>query len=228
MSNAVILSGVVGSTAYGLNGPDSDIDRLGIYAAPTRAFHGLHPPVDKRASIVRTDPDVTFHEVGKYAKLCLGGNPTAMELMWLPEYETLESLGQDLIDIRGAFLSAKKVRDAYLGYATAQFGRLERRGDGSFASDLRDRTAKHARHLMRLCHQGFGLYSTGVLEIKLEHPYNFLAFGEIVASGAIGAAEDLIASYEERFDQTESVLPESPDEASVEDWLQKVRAHYYN
>lgn len=30
---AIILSGVVGSTAYGLAHEDSDIDRLGIYAA---------------------------------------------------------------------------------------------------------------------------------------------------------------------------------------------------
>ena len=31
----VLLSGIVGSTAYGLAGPDSDVDRLGMYAAPS-------------------------------------------------------------------------------------------------------------------------------------------------------------------------------------------------
>ena len=132
-ANHVLLSGIVGSTAYGLNGPDSDIiDRLGTYAAPTVQFHGLHPPVDKAASRVTTNPDVTMHEVGKFVKLCLGGNPTAMELLWLKGYETLTPLGQDLIDIRTSFLSTKKVLDAYLGYATQQFRRLSERNDGSF------------------------------------------------------------------------------------------------
>ena len=46
----VLLSGVVGSTACGLAGPDSDVDRLGVYAAPTIEFHGLYPPLGKNAT----------------------------------------------------------------------------------------------------------------------------------------------------------------------------------
>lgn len=221
----LILAGIVGSTAYGLAGPDSDVDRLGVYAAPTIQFHGLHPPTGKQASVVVTNPsDATYHEAGKLASLCLGGNPTVMELLWLPEYEKITSLGRDLIMIRNAFLSAKKVRDSYLGYATAQFTRLERREDGSFSSDTRKRTAKHARHLMRLCHQGFILYSSGRLVIKLENPQAFKDFGEIVASGDIEAARDMISTYEEKFNDTEPLIPEKADEAAVERWLHKVRA----
>ena len=52
--NTPLLEGIVGSTAYGLAGPHSDVDRLGVFAAPTRAFHGLYPPIDGRAKqIVR-------------------------------------------------------------------------------------------------------------------------------------------------------------------------------
>lgn len=42
----VLLSGVVGSTAYGLAGPHSDVDRLGVFAVATAALHGLHPPAE--------------------------------------------------------------------------------------------------------------------------------------------------------------------------------------
>ncbi|WP_243718717.1 nucleotidyltransferase domain-containing protein [Actinomadura sp. KC06] len=152
----VLLAGIVGSTAYGLAGPGSDIDRLGVYAAPTTAFHGLHPPTGRDATTVTTKPDVTFHEAGKCAALCLGMNPTVTELIWLPDglYETRTALGEQLISIRTAFLSARRVKDAYLGYAVSQFKRLETRGDGSFSADTRKRTAKHARHLARLVHQG--------------------------------------------------------------------------
>jgi predicted nucleotidyltransferase len=221
----LILAGIVGSTAYGLAGPDSDVDRLGVYAAPTIQFHGLRPPTGKQASVVVTDPsDATYHEAGKLASLCLGGNPTVMELLWLPEYEVITALGKDLINIRNSFLSAKRVRNAYLGYATDQFKLLERRGDGSFSSDTRKRTAKHARHLMRLCHQGFILYSSGRLVIRLENPQAFKDFGESVSSGDIQLARDLILTYEEKFNDTETVLPDKPDEAVVEKWLHKVRA----
>lgn len=222
--NSVLLSGIVGSTAYGLAGPDSDVDRLGTYAAPTVEFHGLYPPVGKDATVVSTNPDVTMHEVGKLAKLCLGGNPTVMELLWLKSYETLNIWGRELIGIRSSFLSAKKVRDAYLGYATAQFKRLESREDGSFSADTRKRTAKHARHLMRLCYQGYVLYCTGQLTIKLEAPQVFREFGEEVADGNIEAAWDLIKKYEDLFNGARTVLPDHPDEAVVEKWLRRVRS----
>src|SRR3981081_1855555 len=66
------------------------------------------------------------------------------ELVWLPDelYEVRTPLGDELISIRSSLLSAKRVRDAFLGYPTQQFRRLENRGDGSFSADLRKRTAK--------------------------------------------------------------------------------------
>lgn len=171
----MLLSGVVGSTAYGLAGPGSDIDRLGVFAAPTVALHGLNMPDE---SAVSSKPDATFHEARKYCALALGGNPTVSELMWLDSHEVSTPLGEELIGIRSAFLSAKRTRDAYLGYAAQQFRKLEARGDGSFSADTRKRTAKHARHLLRLCAQGYELYATGRLRIRLDDPQRFLDFGE--------------------------------------------------
>ncbi|MFF5074424.1 DNA polymerase beta superfamily protein [Micromonospora olivasterospora] len=216
----LLLSGIVGSVAYGLAGPGSDVDRIGVFAAPTTAFHGLHPP---RESMVTTDPDVTLHECGKYARLALSGNPTATELMWLPDdcYETRTELGERLIAVRSAFLSAPRVRDAYLGYATQQFRKLTTR-DASVGG--RRRSAKHARHLARLLHQGRLLYATGQLEIRLVDPRWFRDFGERVASGALDEAEALVAAAERDFDRIRTPLPDRPDEETVERWLLDVRA----
>ncbi|MEU4478339.1 nucleotidyltransferase domain-containing protein [Micromonospora sp. NPDC023966] len=233
----LLLSGIVGSVAYGLAGPGSDVDRIGVFAAPTVAFHGLHPP---RESVVTTDPDVTLHGCAKYARLALSGNPTATELMWLPAecYETRTGFGERLIDIRAAFLSAPRVRDAYLGYASQQFRKLTTRdADGSRSrrggrraepesSQVggRRRSAKHARHLARLLHQGRVLYATGVLEIRLADPEWFRAFGERVAGGALAEAEALVAAAEQDFARIRTPLPERPDEEAVERWLLDVRA----
>ena len=148
--------------------------------------------------------------------------------MWLPDelYEVRTPLGDELIGIRTTLLSAKRVRDAYLGYATQQFKRLYDRGDSSFSADTRKRTAKHARHLRRLCHQGLELYATGRVSIRVENPEEYHRFGEQVAADAM-AALPLLKRYEAAFDETRSALPEQPDEAPVEAWLRRVRAHYY-
>jgi predicted nucleotidyltransferase len=221
----ILLSGVVGSTAYGLAGPDSDVDRLGLFAYNTLDLLGLDALQD---SIVEHEPDVTMHEALKYVRLALKCNPTVLELMFLPEYEQMSRMGQELLFIRDRFLSARLVRDAYLGYATQQFTRLKNRGGTSFDSDIpARRVAKHARHLMRLCYQGFHLYATGELVIRLEHPETFREFGEAVAEGNIGVAEELIASYETLFDMTPTVLPDGPDRDAVERWLKDVRLHYW-
>ncbi|MFE9654232.1 DNA polymerase beta superfamily protein [Micromonospora sp. NPDC006431] len=216
----LLLSGIVGSVAYGLAGPGSDVDRIGVFAAPTVAFHGLHPP---RESVVTTEPDVTQHEAAKYCRLALSGNPTATELMWLPDdcYETRTEFGERLIAIRSAFLSAPRVRDAYLGYATQQFRKLAGRNSSTGG---RRRSAKHARHLARLLHQGRVLYATGVLEIRLADPEWFRAFGERVAGGALDEAEALVTAAERDFEQIRTPLPDRPDEETVERWLLDVRA----
>src|SRR3990172_195745 len=220
----ILLSGVVGSTAYGLTGPDSDVDWLGTYAAPTIQFHGLNPPVGKAASVVRNDPDVTYHEAGKLAALCLNGNPTVMELLWLDSYTHMTYHGSDLVSIRSAFLSQRRVRDAYFGYATAQFHRLL--GSGLFASKMRKRVSKHGRHLLRLLDQGHELCSTGRLTIRLADPQRYIDFGERVTEDP-ESARPALAEAEAKFDATRSPLPDHPNEGAVERWLHDVRATYY-
>lgn len=221
----VLLSGIVGSVAYGLATENSDIDRLGVFAVPTVNLLGLHPV---QQSVVSCKPDVTFHEAGKYASLALKANPTITELMWLPDdlYETRTELGDDLRNLRHCFLSRKAVRNAYLGYATQQFRRLENRGDGSFSADTRKRTAKHARHLLRLLAQGTALYVSGVLTVHLQDPDLYQHFGEQVAAGNIELARERLARAEIQF-EVPSALAEEPDEEAAEAWLQGVRrAHY--
>lgn len=223
----ILLQGVVGSTAYGLAHADSDIDRLGVFAAPTHLFHGLRLPIDKAdATHVTKDPDLTMHEARKMAILCLTANPTMTELLWLPDelYETRTPLGDELIDLRVAFASAKRVRDAYFGYATAQFKRLLETGE--FQSKMRRRQAKHGRHLLRLLDQGYGYYATGRLDVRVENPQRYLDFGDRVAANP-EAARPALAQAEADFAAVRSPLPERPDEATVEAWLQRVRlAHW--
>lgn len=221
----MLLKGIVGSTAYGLDREGSDVDHLGVFAAPTSTLLGLRPPMESKVS---KDPDVTLHEALKFVKLCLNGNPTTSELLWLDKYEEITDEGAALLDVRRAFLSAPRVRDAYLGYATSQFKRLAERGDGSFSADTRKRTEKHARHLVRLVEQGFHLYVTGELVVDLRSdasrvtPEWVFSTGRRLA-GNPEAADEYLERAGTRFDGVSSPLPDRPDERVIEEWLLNVR-----
>lgn len=215
----ILLRGITGSVAYGLSTPESDVDRHGIFAAPTGALLSLHPPA---LTLDGHDPDLTYHEAGKYVRLALRANPTVTELMWLPEdlYEIRTPFGDALIAIRETFLSHTLVRNAYLGYATAQLRKLEARED-------HPRTSKHARHLARLLIQGWHLYAEGFLIVRLDDPEWYHQFGEEVAAGDLTRARALMATTENSMDMTASPLPELPDEGPAEAWLKEVRHAYY-
>jgi|SRR6185437_1067155 len=220
----ILLQGIVGSTAYGLAGPESDVDRAGVFAHPTALLFGLSKPAE---SIVTTKPDVTYHEAEKACRLMLSCNPTAMETLWLESWEIKTALGDELVGLRSAFLSARRVREAYLGYATDQFRKAINCADGSFNSDIPPRRAsKHARHLMRLVEQGFELYATGRLHIRVEDPQRYIDFGERTAADPLSALPYLTEARQ-RFDRTPSALPEEPRRGAVESWLRRVRAEYY-
>ncbi|MFJ9693646.1 DNA polymerase beta superfamily protein [Kitasatospora sp. NPDC101183] len=218
----VLLSGIVGSTAYGFAHAGSDIDRLGLFAVPTEELHGLDRPAESR---VTTDPDLTLHEAAKWCRLALSCNPTASELVWLPAelYETRTPLGEELIAIRATFLSAPAVRRAYLGYADQQFRKLLTRDTTD--PEARRRAAKHARHLVRLTEQAVRLHEQGLNLIRLPDPERVRDLGERIAAHP-ATAEPLLARAADRLSHP-GALPDAPDPRPAESWLRKVRATLY-
>jgi predicted nucleotidyltransferase len=64
----IILEGITGSVAYGLDTEDSDEDVKGIYVAPTEAVLSLNKP---RETFDHTEPDWTYHELGKFMSLAI-------------------------------------------------------------------------------------------------------------------------------------------------------------
>ncbi|MEY9876939.1 putative nucleotidyltransferase [Streptacidiphilus sp. MAP12-33] len=218
-SHTVLLEGVVGSTAYGLAHAGSDVDRLGVFAVPTERLFGLHRPGE---SMVTTAPDRTLHEAAKWCRLALSANPTASELVWLPDdcYLLRSPLGEELIAIRGSFLSERAVRSAYLGYATQQFRKLSAKEERGEAPP--GRLAKHARHLLRLLEQGVHLHRSGELRIRVEDPERLRAEGERMAARPSLAGARLAAA-EEAF-SAPGALPDRPDERPAESWLRTVRS----
>ena len=222
----IVLEGVTGSTAYGLNTKDSDIDLKGIYILPTRdvlkmGFDQKHTTIDS------TNPDVVYHEVGKFMKLVVSGNPTVTELLYLNEYTELSPIGQMLIDNRDAFLSTKAVMNAYRGYAFSQAKRLNNRteqGLDGYDSSLKNRFAKHSRHLYRLLLQCEQLMTTGTLTVRLtpEQREECFALGEKAASEVV----DYFMERDSEIEKLSSVLPDEPDYEKLNNLLYEIRMKY--
>ena len=219
----IILEGVTGSTAYGLNTENSDVDIKGVYLLPTRkvlemGFDPQHTTKD------HVDPDWVYHEVGKFMKLVVSGNPTVTELLYLNEYTELSPIGQMLIDNRDAFLSTKAVMNAYRGYAFSQAKRLNNRteqGLDGYDSSLKNRFAKHTRHCFRLLMQARQLLETGTLQVKVtpEQREYLFAMGEKTADEVV----DEFMRQDAEFENIVSVLPDEPDYERLNNLLYEIR-----
>lgn len=224
----IILKGVVGSTAYGLSTPESDVDTGGIYAVDTVELFKLHQPPLREQTIETKSPDVTLHEAHKFCRLASKCNPSILELLWLGSYEQLAPMGSALIVIRNHFLSAQAVKGAYLGYANEQMLRLNAAKivQRLTTDERRQKMAKHARHVARLLYQGYQLYRTSTLPVKLPNAGLIREIGEAAGEGDAGPLRRYFASHEAKFNANPSALPEAPDTQVIDDWLRQLRLAY--
>lgn len=209
-----VLVGVGGSRAYGLATVDSDVDYRGCYVAPTREFFRLVTPQE---TYDRHDPDCALHEVGKLLRLASAANPTVLEVFYYSEYAICDEIGDLLIENRDLFIT-DKIRASHVGYARSQFERLKRR-ENSFSADTAKRTAKHARHLLRLVRQAERALTTGTFDIAALDREEIFAFGELPHADMVRRAEKEI----DRVADVPSVLPPGPDLEAIDALLIEIR-----
>lgn len=202
----IILEGVTGSKAYGLDHADSDEDIKGIYVAPTANVLGLFGVKD---TIDHTEPDWTYHELGKFLKLAMKCNPTILELLYLEGYTVTSKFGRMLVDNRHLFLS-KTIYHSYGGYAISQARKLNARG-GTFGNGRNKRYSKHARHCFRLLYQGKELLETGNLTVRVspEMRTKLFEIGDL-------PVHELVALFETQFKEFDKIATSLPDEPDIE------------
>lgn len=170
-----------------------------------------------------------MHEVGKYLRLCLGGNPTYTELLWANRYETITPIGEKLINARFDLLGLHQVRASYTGFARQQASRLARRheeGKMGFDSDLQKRTRKHGRHCWRLLLQAEQLIKTGRLELDVSEQRDEIFLIGDLAETNLGMFQKMIDARVDRIDQIEDVsspLMIVPRREIIDDLLIEIR-----
>ncbi|WP_238164524.1 DNA polymerase beta superfamily protein [Kribbella pittospori] len=210
-----IYAAVIGSRAYGLQTETSDTDTRGVYVAPTESFWSLAKPP---THVDGPEEEWFSWEVERFCELALKANPNVLEVIHSPLVVRQTPLGEELLELRGAFLS-QLVYQTYSGYVLSQFKKLE--------TDIRRDGApkwKHVMHLIRLLLAA----RTLLLEAKLvvdAGPYRerLLAVrrGELpwpeVEQWRLTLHEDLDKALQQ------TVLPATPDVARIDSWLRSVR-----
>lgn len=174
-----ILRGLVGSTAHGINiiGQD-DRDETGIFIEPADNVCGLTP---RDHYIWRTQPegvrsgpgdlDLTMYSLRKFCRLAVDGNPSVMLLLWLPEYLSLTSTGQQLVAARDAFTS-RRAGARFLGYLMSQKAKMK----GAQATNRPELVEKYgydtkfAMHALRLGYEGVELMTDRRLTLPVAEP----------------------------------------------------------
>ena len=211
----VILRCVVGSRAYGLDREGSDTDRRGAYL----------PPADLHWSLAGAPPQLqnestqeVYWEIQKFIVLALKANPNVLECLYTPLVETVTPLGEELLAMRGCFLS-RLVHQTYTHYVEAQFRRMQ--------AGLRSRGVvkwRHAMHLLRLLLSGVTVLREGFVAVDVrEHRERLLA----VRSGRIRWQEvdawrrELVAEFDAALART--TLPAQPDYERADRFLIRAR-----
>jgi hypothetical protein len=113
----IVFEGIVGSQAYGIATPTSDVDKKGVFIQPLEdilAFGYVEQVSDDKN-------DNTFYEIRRFLELLQTNNPTILELLNLPEDCVLhkDPIFDKILSQRDLFIT-KACKMSFGGYAIQQ------------------------------------------------------------------------------------------------------------
>ncbi len=174
------------------------------------------------------DLDVVVYGARKWARLALGGNPTVLLLLFVPDEEVVhrDERGVELVANADRFVS-RLAADRFLGYLQSQ--RRAMTGEVGAHTNRPELVAEHgydtkyAMHALRLGVQGVELLTTGRMTLPVGGPA-----GELLRAVRRGEVplDEVVARLEEAEAElarlrTASSLPPEPDRAWVDGWLHR-------
>ena len=244
VGETTILRAIIGSTAHGLHveGAD-DRDEMGVCVEDIEFVAGLwnfeqyiyrtaHDRTgDRHAKSEPGDLDLTIYGLRKYLRLALDGNPTILNLLFVPPAQCACRLarGAQLQELAPLIVS-RKAAWRYLGYLTAQRQRLtgERGQKRVKRSGLEEEfgfDTKYAMHMLRLGYQGIELLETGRVSLPMCEPErNYLRgvrIGLVSLQDCLTRAGELETHLRD-LGEGASPLPNRPNFSEVEQWAVSV------
>ncbi|WP_202925834.1 DNA polymerase beta superfamily protein [Goekera deserti] len=248
-----VLRVQVGSGVHGTSvGGQDDRDEMGICFEPARFVTGLarvpagrsatatvefeqyqrHTVWDAPGGLANRsgagDLEVVVYSARKWARLALGGNPTVLLLLFVPDAEVVhrDEVGAELV--AGAHrLVSRQAAARFLGYLQAQ--RAAMTGEVGAHTNRPELVAvhgydtKYAMHALRLGLQGVELLGTGRITLPVPEPglsrLRAVRRGEVPLAEVVAEVAEAEAALVRL--QTSADVPPEPDRAWVDDWLHR-------
>jgi hypothetical protein len=175
------------------------------------------------------------YELLHFVQLLLKGNPTILEVLWSPLVTQSNELGEELRNIRHAFLDAKAIHAAHLGYAMSQRKKIQRSITDWFVvlhgyerSDQERlahnaRIGKHYGAWIRVLRQGIGLLYDQDFDPRLAgwHKQLLLELKQNPSPALISKAEHIISQEEQMLERAAANASFVPDKTTIELYLRK-------
>lgn len=116
MKHIPIFDVTIGSTVYGTNTPQSDIDNKAIHIADKFDFY-----TNNFEKQINFNKDSVSYELSRFLELIKVNNPTCLEMLFTPEkhIRTMHPMFKTLIDNKEKFLT-KMCKDTFGGYVRSQ------------------------------------------------------------------------------------------------------------
>ena len=217
---AVCLLVRSGSKAYGIDVEGSDDDYVGVFIPRLRDFVSMAGL--ERDTYAENGPDFTIHEIGKFCRLALKGNPAILETLWNPDVVVCDDWGRKLIGLRSQMLHRGSL-DVYIEYAEAQLKKMVK-GKG-LHSKGGEYNGKFGAHLVRLLHAGIGLAASK--EVMVRVPPAFaetlleIRSGKRTMEGVLEIARPKLETLKRLA--TTNALPDRPDTDAVDELVREAR-----
>lgn len=238
-----ILRCQIGSTVHGLNieGQD-DTDEMGVCIEPPEVILGLKK---FEQYVYRTQPegersgpgdlDLIIYGLRKFCSLAAGGNPTIINLFFVPYIPKLNhaTFGVSLRNSVRLFFS-KRILRSFIGYMDSQRNRLfgtqgQRRVNRPELIEKYGYDTKYAMHALRLGYHGLEFARTERIAFPMkEDTRNYLRDvrqGKKSLKHVEAAFRVLRAELQEEFDKT--TLPDEPDMDGINQMMMDFYFQYW-
>lgn len=228
----VIFEAIVGSRLYGTATSSSDLDTKGVFVRP---YNDIVPAEDHYFGLKNLPKDTVtnwtngleydqkkesvFYSVRKFMELCMKGNPTLIELAFVPDHLLIQKtdISEEIMSFVRTNFMTKNTLKSYIGYFIDQ-----KKSNAS--------TPKKLSHVYRIGVQAINFSQTGIinpvlsdkeLEIALDIRHNNIDKEEL---------DRLIAYIDLKLQQAEknNILIDYPDETLTNNFLVYIHKKIYN
>lgn len=174
-SESKILCQLIGgSTLYGLDTPDSDVDYRGLFVAKNKKYIAGFEIIE---SIVQTgDVDSTYYELARYLKLLRKSNTQVLEILFAPtdSFTHMSDLFLEIRQNRYEFIDSNVLKKSLQGYIYSEMRLATGERSGQLGGKRKASVKKYGfspknfAQIFRLCKVGQRFFSTGQYIVNIQ------------------------------------------------------------